>query len=200
MKHFSALLLRSGVELLMERCHPLTLGLIPSTPSGTLGKASYSVETYVMTDFSSGEWTSTSDEGSKKPKRSQMQHETMNELCWEEFLLKPKSPSFTPHDLQHKKGFECFVSQSKHDNVYASHPRGPAVLPPPDVQLHQTRALNLTGWPASTHGSCRPGLACNRDKEKPVRRVKPGTPTKRKKIIRMQFLRCYCTCIYEWWR
>lgn len=33
----------------------LTLGLIPSTPSGTLGKASYSVETYVMTDFSSGD-------------------------------------------------------------------------------------------------------------------------------------------------
>lgn len=43
----------------------LTLGLIPSTPSGTLGKASYSVETYVMTDFSSGDWTSTSDGGRK---------------------------------------------------------------------------------------------------------------------------------------
>lgn len=33
----------------------LTLGLIPSAPSGTFGKASYSVETYVMTDFSSGD-------------------------------------------------------------------------------------------------------------------------------------------------
>lgn len=33
----------------------LTLGLTPSTPSGTLGKASNSVETYVMTDFSSGD-------------------------------------------------------------------------------------------------------------------------------------------------
>lgn len=52
------------VEVLVEHCR-LTLGLIPSTPSGTLGKASYSVETYVMTDFSSGDWTSTSDEGSK---------------------------------------------------------------------------------------------------------------------------------------
>lgn len=45
-KHFSAL----GLGGL-----PLTLGLIPSTPSATLGKASYRVETYVMTDFSSGD-------------------------------------------------------------------------------------------------------------------------------------------------
>lgn len=37
------------------QCHELTLGLIPSTPSGTLGKASYRVETYVITDFSSGD-------------------------------------------------------------------------------------------------------------------------------------------------
>lgn len=43
----------------------LTLGLIPSAPSGTFGKASYSVETYVMTDFSSGDWTSTSVEDSR---------------------------------------------------------------------------------------------------------------------------------------
>lgn len=48
----------------------LTLGLIPSAPSGTFGKASYSVETYVMTDFSSGDWTSTSVEGSRGRKRS----------------------------------------------------------------------------------------------------------------------------------
>lgn len=46
----------------------LTLGLIPSAPSGTFGKASYSVETYVMTDFSSGDWTSTSVEGGRGQK------------------------------------------------------------------------------------------------------------------------------------
>lgn len=46
-----------------EAVASLTLGLIPSTPSGTFGKASNSVETYVMTDFSSGDWTSTSSQG-----------------------------------------------------------------------------------------------------------------------------------------
>lgn len=48
----------------------LTLGLTPSTPSGTLGKASNSVETYVMTDFSSGDWTSTSSEGNTAIKKN----------------------------------------------------------------------------------------------------------------------------------
>lgn len=66
------------VELLVDWCHQLTLGLIPSTPSGTFGKASYSVETYVMTDFSSGDWTSTSDEGSQNQKVTNATH--VNEL------------------------------------------------------------------------------------------------------------------------
>lgn len=57
-------ILRLGADA-AEPMPSLTLGLIPSTPSGTLGKASYSVETYVMTDFSSGDWTSTSREEGK---------------------------------------------------------------------------------------------------------------------------------------
>lgn len=51
MKHLSA----TGLGVTREPMSQLTLGLIPSTPSGALGKASYSVETYVMTDFSSGD-------------------------------------------------------------------------------------------------------------------------------------------------
>lgn len=41
-------------------CALLTFALMPSTPSGTLGKTSYNDDTYVMTDFSSGDVTSTS--------------------------------------------------------------------------------------------------------------------------------------------
>lgn len=199
-KYFSAVSL--GLGGVTVQCHQLTLGLIPSTPSGTLGKASYSVETYVMTDFSSGDWTSTSDKGSKKNKKGHKCN------TWQWTVLRgiiPQASLQMIYSTKVLKGFRVLSksNQTWHD-VYHPHPLGPGVWPPPAVQLHKTRAPNLIDWSAPTHGSCQPCLACHREKERWVRQEQQGMPTKPKKLFCKppppQFSPCYSTCICEWWR
>lgn len=100
-----------------------------------------------------------------KAKRSQIQYMS----CTQRNHSSSKYASFTPHDLEHKDAervLQCFWSQIKHDSVYGAHPRGPAVWPPPTVQLHKKLALNLSGWSVPTHGSCQPDLACNRKRQR----------------------------------
>lgn len=47
-------------------CQVLTLSLRDCSTLGTSGKTSYNDDTYVITDFSSGSWTSTSATRGKK--------------------------------------------------------------------------------------------------------------------------------------
>jgi hypothetical protein len=70
---------KKGIRLYIDVKHVfvcvfawLTLALIPSPPSGTLGKESYNVETYVITDFSSGDWTSTSNQREEERRRARI--------------------------------------------------------------------------------------------------------------------------------
>lgn len=52
------------------------------------------------------------------------------------------------------------------DSVCDSYPQDPVVWPPPAVQLHKMRLLNLIGWSVLTHGSCPQGPVCNRKRQR----------------------------------
>lgn len=93
-----------------------------------------------MTDFSSGDWTSTSDE-------------------------KRTNPGVTNDSKQEQAALRV-IFHDLNDSVCDSYPQDPVVWPPPAVQLHKMRLLNLIGWSVLTHGSCPQGPVCNRKRQR----------------------------------